>query len=47
MISPQYCQLMARYNAWMNQRLYDICNNLSEKELTLNRKLFLGQLKEH
>lgn len=32
MTSPEHCQLLASYNRWMNQRLYDCCAQLSDAE---------------
>ncbi len=32
MISPAFAQTMARYNRWMNERLYDRCGELSDDE---------------
>ena len=30
MIDPAYCVLMARYNQWMNRKLYQACEGLDE-----------------
>ncbi|MBC7807897.1 MAG: damage-inducible protein DinB [Akkermansiaceae bacterium] len=30
--TPEYCRLMARYNAWVNTSLYAVCASLSEEE---------------
>lgn len=38
MIDVSYCQTMAHYNQWMNQRLYALCGELTDKE----RKRDLG-----
>ena len=32
MISASYPQTMARYNRWMNERLYELCGTLSDVE---------------
>jgi uncharacterized damage-inducible protein DinB len=32
MISPAYCLAMARYNGWMNAKLFDLCEGLSEAQ---------------
>jgi uncharacterized damage-inducible protein DinB len=44
MISREYCQLMARYNAWMNERLYAACADLSTMERTQGRGAFFGSI---
>jgi uncharacterized damage-inducible protein DinB len=43
-ISRDYCQLMARYNAWMNQRLYAACAQLPEEERARDRGAFFGSI---
>jgi uncharacterized damage-inducible protein DinB len=30
MISPEFCVTMARYNRWMNERVYELCAQLSD-----------------
>ena len=40
MISRDYCQLMARYNRWMNERLYALLSELPDDERQRDR----GQL---
>jgi len=32
MIAPEYCQLMARYNRWMNERLYALLSEMPDEE---------------
>lgn len=44
MISTDYCQLMARYNHWMNSRLYPICAELGDEELHADRGLFFKSI---
>jgi len=44
MIDPPYCQLMANYNHWMNSRLYALCGQLDEQELTAPRGLFFQSI---
>jgi uncharacterized damage-inducible protein DinB len=44
MISREYCQLMARYNAWMNERLYDCCERLSDSERRKDRGAFFKSI---
>ncbi len=44
MISGDYCRLMARYNAWMNERLYAACAELPSHERTRNRGAFFASI---
>jgi uncharacterized damage-inducible protein DinB len=44
MIGPEYCQMMARYNRWMNERLYTSCAKLTETERTRDRGAFFGSI---
>jgi uncharacterized damage-inducible protein DinB len=44
MISSEYCQTLARYNAWMNTRLYALCATLPEDELRADRGAFFGSI---
>lgn len=32
MITPEYAQTMARYNRWMNEKLYAACDRLTDEE---------------
>ncbi len=32
MITPQYAQTMARYNRWMNEKIYAACDRLTDDE---------------
>ncbi|MBX7059022.1 MAG: DinB family protein [Leptospirales bacterium] len=43
-INFDYCLLMADYNQWMNQRLYDLCGGLSDSELRLDRGAFFKSI---
>lgn len=36
--------LMARYNQWMNRKLYDAAGGLSDAELQLDRQAFFGSI---
>ena len=40
MITPQYCQVMARYTRWMNERLYALIATIDEVERKRNRGAF-------
>ncbi|HVN34919.1 MAG TPA: DinB family protein [Casimicrobiaceae bacterium] len=44
MISPEYCQLMARYNRWMNERLYALLSTVSDEERKRDRGAFFGSM---
>ena len=44
MISPDYCQLMARYNRWMNERLYALLSGLPDDERKRDRGAFFGSM---
>jgi len=44
MISPDYCQLMARYNRWMNERLYALLAEVPDAERKLDRGAFFGSI---
>jgi uncharacterized damage-inducible protein DinB len=44
MSTPDYFTLLARYNAAMNQQLYDAAGQLSAAEFTADRKAFFGSI---
>jgi len=44
MIEPQYCQVMARYNRWMNERLYALASEMGEDERRRDRGAFFGSI---
>ncbi|HEX8010499.1 MAG TPA: DinB family protein [Casimicrobiaceae bacterium] len=44
MITSEYCRLMARYNRWMNERLYALCGQMSEVERKRDRGAFFGSI---
>ena len=44
MITPQYCQTMARYNAWQNDGLRKIVAGLDKKTLTQDRGDHFGSI---
>lgn len=35
---------MASYNRWMNERIYEVCAQLSDEERKQNRKAFFGSI---
>lgn len=45
MITPAYCQTMARYNAWQNQSLYRAAAGLSEEAREADRGAFFGSIR--
>jgi len=44
MISREYCQLMASYNHWMNERLYAVCSEFSDAERRRDRGAFFSSI---
>ena len=44
MISLEYCQLLARYNRWMNERLYAPCADMPDDERKRDRGAFFGSI---
>jgi uncharacterized damage-inducible protein DinB len=44
MITREYCQLMARYNCWMNERLYALLAELPDEERKRDRGAFFGSM---
>jgi uncharacterized damage-inducible protein DinB len=44
MISREYCQLMANYNHWMNERLYGLCADFSDAERRRDRGAFFSSI---
>lgn len=44
MITSEHCLLMARYNEWMNARLYALCATLPEAELVKDRGAFFKSI---
>jgi len=43
-ISVEYCRLLARYNRWMNERLYAAADLLSDEERKRARGAFFGSI---
>ncbi|MDA0688619.1 MAG: damage-inducible protein DinB [Proteobacteria bacterium] len=41
---PQNCQLLARYNQWMNDKLYACASQLSEEDLHKDMGAFFGSV---
>jgi uncharacterized damage-inducible protein DinB len=44
MISPEYCQLLARYSRWMNERLYALLAEIPDAERKRDRGAFFGSI---
>ena len=44
MISPDYCRLMARYNRWMNERLFALLAEFDDAERKRDRGAFFGSM---
>ena len=44
LVTPAYCQLMARYNRWMNERLYALCAEIDDAERKRDRGAFFGSI---
>lgn len=44
MIDPDYCQVMAEYNQWMNQKLYAICATIADEERKRDRGAFFQSI---
>jgi len=43
-ISVEYCQLLARYSRWMNERMYAAASAMSDYERKRDRGAFFGSL---
>jgi len=44
MISPEFCQTMARYNAWQNRQVKAAAEKLTEAELRADQGAFFGSV---
>ncbi len=44
MIDAAYAEAMARYNRWMNERLYALCAGLPDEERKRDRGAFFGSI---
>jgi len=44
LITPEYCQLMARYNRWMSERLYALLSEVPDEERKRDRGAFFGSM---
>jgi len=43
-ITPEYCQTLARYNAWQNNGIRKIVDVMSEEDLRQERGAFFGTI---
>lgn len=43
-LTPAYCQVLARYNRWMNEKLYEGCGRLTDEERKLDRGAFFKSI---
>lgn len=44
MIDTEYCQTLAAYSTWMNQKLYDTCAKLTDADRKEDRGAFFGSI---
>ncbi len=44
MITPEYCQLQARYNAWQNKWIRGVVEDMSDADLREDRGAFFGSI---
>lgn len=45
MITPEYCRVMARYNAWQNNSLWHVVEKIPLAELDQDRGAFFGSIR--
>ncbi len=43
-MTPELCRAFARYNRWMNAKVYDAASRLSDEERKRDRKAFFGSI---
>lgn len=43
-VTPAYCQMMSKYNAWQNGQVRAACEKLTEAELRADRGAFFGSV---
>lgn len=41
---PEQARVMASYNRWMNERLYDVCAKIPDNERKQDRRAFFGSI---
>ncbi len=43
-MTPEYARVMARYNRWMNEKLYGVAHELGDEERKKDRGAFFGSI---
>lgn len=43
-MTPEYARVMARYNRWMNEKLYAVADTLTDAERKVDRGAFFGSI---
>lgn len=44
MITSEYCRVMADYNLWMNERLFELCRSIEDVERKSDKAAFFGSI---
>lgn len=44
MINSEYCQVMAGYNMWMNERLFELCRSIEDAQRKSDKGAFFGSI---
>lgn len=44
MITSEYCRVMADYNMWMNERLFELCRSIDDAERKNDKAVFFGSI---
>ncbi len=45
MITPEYCRVMARYNAWQNNAIWQVVDAMAAADLDQDRGAFFGSIR--
>ncbi|HVH44506.1 MAG TPA: DinB family protein, partial [Labilithrix sp.] len=43
-MTPEYARVMARYNRWMNDKVYEVAEKLTDAERKEDRGAFFGSI---
>ena len=43
-MTPEYCRTLARYNRWMNEKLYAVASELTDEERKRDRGAFFKSI---
>jgi uncharacterized damage-inducible protein DinB len=43
-MTPEYCRTLARYNRWMNEKLYAVASELTDEERKSDRGAFFKSI---